>query len=312
MSNKGNLNLPTDKVRSESTKELSYKRYIFRQKAVPYAFLAPNLIIFITFIIIPALIGVYYSFTEFDGLHDPVWVGLANYKALFTDEYFGPALWNTIKYVAATVPLIFAVSLGLAVLLVQPLKGKWFFRASYYWPVMISAVVVGIMWQWILGDSFGFVNVVLGFFGVGPIETLTNGTFAWWAVVFAMVWSRAGYYMVMFMGALLSIPESLYEAANIDGANKWQQFWSITYPILRPARVMVIILSTMAVFKVYPLVVTLTDGGPYSATTFLVQHVYEVAFESYKIGFASSMSMVMLLIVTIFSGVNFFMSRSGE
>lgn len=295
-----------------SNKELSYKKYQFRQKAVPYAFLAPNLIIFITFIIIPALIGVYYSFTDFDGLRDPVFIGLENYKNLFSDVYFGPALWNTIKYVAATVPLIFFISLGLAVLLVQPLRGKWFFRASYYWPVMISAIVVGVMWQWIMGDSFGLINTVLGWMGKEPIQTLTSGTFAWWAVVFVMVWSRVGYYMVMFMGALLSIPESLYEAARIDGANRWQQFTRVTYPILKPARIMVMILATMAVFKVYPLVVTFTNGGPYRATTFIVQHVYEVAFKQYQVGFASAMSVVMLLIVTIFSGINFFASKRGE
>lgn len=295
-----------------SNKELSYKKYQMRQKAVPYMFLLPNLLIFATFIIIPAIIGVYYSFTDFDGLRDPVFIGFENYKNLFTDEYFGKALWNTILYVIATVPIIFYVSLGLAVLIVQPLRGKWFFRATYYWPVMISAIVVGVMWQWILGDSFGLINVILGWLGKDSIQTLTSGTFAWWAVVLVMVWSRVGYYMIMFVGALLSIPESLYEAARIDGANKWQQFTRVTYPILKPARIMVSILAVMAIFKVYPLVVTLTGGGPYRATTFVVQHVYEVAFKQYQVGFASAMSVVMLLIVTLFSGVNFFMSKRGE
>jgi alpha-1,4-digalacturonate transport system permease protein len=294
-------------------KETSYSMYMFKQKSVPYLFLAPNLLIFITYIIIPALLGVYYSFTKFDGLHDPKFIGFANYVKLFTeDEKFLIALLNTIKYVAVSVPLTYILSLTLAMIIIQELRAKSFFRATYYWPVMISFIVVGVMWQWILGDTFGVFNTILDKVGIGRISTLTNKSFAWWASVFIIVWSQAGYYMIMFIGGLLSIPTELYEAADIDGANKVQKFFSITLPVIKPTSVLVTILATMTIFKTYPLIVSFTGGGPYDATRFIVQHIYEAAFESYEIGYASAMSVVMLFIVTLFSGINFMINKGGN
>jgi alpha-1,4-digalacturonate transport system permease protein len=276
-------------------------------------FLTPNLIIFSIFIILPAFIGVYYSFTNFDGLNDPKFIGLANYIELFIgDTDFIAALWNTVKFVAASVPLTFLVSLSLAYIIVNMARGTSFFRASYYWPVMISTIVVGVMWQWILGDTFGVINAVRVSFGLEKMQTLTSPIFAWWSTVFVTVWSRVGYYMVMFMGGLLSIPGELYEAAKIDGANRRQQFFKITIPAIKPTILLVLILSTMTIFKTYPMVVTLTGGGPYDATRYVVQHIYETAFESYKVGYASAMSIVMLVIVTIASAVNFYINKGGE
>ncbi len=242
----------------------------------------------------------------------PDWVGFANYKEMFADADFLAAMWNTIKLVVVTVPLMFVASLLIATLIVQPIKAKGFFRAVYYWPVMISAIVVGIIWQWILAGDFGLFNTTLKALGLNPMETFINPDFAWWSVVFAILWSRAGYYMIIFVAALLSIPESLYEAAEVDGATKVQKFLFVTYPSLRAARLMVFILVTMEIFKTYPLVVTLTGGGPFDATTFTVQYIYETAFQEYHVGLASAMSVVMLLIVTIFTAFNFFMSRRGE
>jgi len=294
----------------------TYRSYILKQKIVPYLFLGPNLLIFSIFIILPALIGIYYSFTDMTlftfSVSDAHFIGLDNYRALLQDQDFIAALWNTIKLVVVTVPIMFTTSLLVAVLLVQPLKAKGFFRAVYYWPVMISAVVVGIIWQWILAGNFGLFNTIVKSLGLDPIETLINPRFAWWSVVFAVVWSRTGYYMIVFVAALLSIPESLYEAAEMDGANKLQKFRHITYPSLRAARLMVFILVTMEIFKIYPLVVTLTGGGPFDSTQFTVQYIYEMAFKKYQVGLASSMSVVMLLIVTIFTALNFFLSKRGE
>ena len=294
-------------------KESSYRMYMLRQKSVPYLFLLPNMVIFLLYIIVPAIIGVYYSFTNFDGLNDPEWIGFANYIRLFTDDTdFLAALWNTIRYVFVSVPLTYVFALGLALIIIQEIRGKGFFRASYYWPVMISFIVVGVMWQWIFGDTFGIFNLLLEKTGIGRIPTLIDGRFAWWAAVFIMVWSRAGYYMIMFVGGLLSIPTSLYEAAEIDGANKIQKFFRITLPILKPTSLMVIILATMNIFKVYPMIVSFTGGGPYDATRFIVQHIYEMAFQYYEVGYASAMSVIMLVVVTTFSGINFLVNRGGN
>lgn len=295
-------------------KTQTYRSYIFKQKIVPYLFLLPNLLIFSIFIILPALIGIYYSFTDMSlfTFDTPGWIGLANYKEMLADRDFMAAMWNTIRLVLVTVPLMFISSLLIATLLVQPIKAKGFFRAIYYWPVMISAIVVGIIWQWILSGDFGLFNSTLSMLGINPIETFINPRFAWWSVVFAILWSRSGYYMIIFVAALLSIPESLYEAAEVDGATKVQKFLFITYPSLRAARLMVFILVTMEIFKTYPLVVTLTGGGPFDATTFTVQYIYETAFQKYDIGLASAMSVIMLILVSMFTAFNFFMSRRGE
>lgn len=292
----------------------SYKSYKFRQKSVPYLFLAPNLIIFATFIIFPAFMGIYYSFTDMTlfTFGAPNIIGFENYRNLFQDEDFLAAFKNIILLVVATVPIIFTTSLLIALLLVQPIKGKNFWRAMFYWPVMISPIVVGIIWQWILAGNFGLFNTTLRNLGLAPIETLINPRFAWWSVVFAKTWSRAGYFMIIFMAALLSIPTSLYEAAKVDGANRFQRFWNITYPSLKPARLMVFILLTMEIFKIYPLVVTLTGGGPFEATEFTVQYIYETAFQSYQIGYSSAMSVIMLLFVTVFTGLNFFLQKGGS
>jgi len=294
-------------------KGAKYRNYMLRQKIAPYLFLTPNLLIFSIFIILPAFIGIYYSFTNFDGLNDPKFIGLANYVELFADDPdFMAALWNTVRFVAASVPLTFVVSLGLAYVIVNMVKGTSFFRASYYWPVMISTIVVGIMWQWILGDTFGVINALRAGMGLEKMQTLTDPRFAWWSTVLITVWSKSGYYMVLFMGGLLSIPGELYEAAKIDGANRMQQFFRITIPAIKPTIILVLILSTMTIFKTYPMVLTLTGGGPYDATRYVVQHIYETAFKSYEIGYASAMSIVMLVIVTVASAINFYINRGGE
>ncbi len=283
-------------------KEQSFKSYIFRQKAVPYVFLSPNMLIFGLFIITPAIMGVYFSFTNFRGLGDqPQWIGMQNYVNLFTDPDLFGAILNTIYLVAVTLPIVFFFSLLLAIILVQPLRGRPIIRATYYWPVMISFLVVGLIWRWILRDSMGYFNGLLDTLGIGRIETLLNPRFAWWSVVFVFTWSRAGYYMVMFMAALLSIPSQLYEAAEIDGANRWQRFLHVTYPSLRPARLMIFILAGMEIFKIYPLVESFTRGGPNYATEFAVRYIYETAFSYRQIGLASAMSVVMIAIVMIFT-----------
>jgi len=309
-----------------STKVQSYKNYKLKQKVVPYLFLAPNLIIFSVFIILPAIIGIVYSFTDrtLFTFGSANFIGFENYQTLFKDVLFIKALKNTIGLVIVTVPLMFAISLLLATLLKQPIKALGLHRSIYYWPVMISAIVVGIIWQWILAGNYSLFNMTMsslhGFLKslnlvsspFSPYPTLSSRSFAWGAVVYVLIWSRSGYYMIIFLAALLSIPVSLYEAAEMDGASKLQMFRFITFPSLKAARVMVLILVTMEIFKIYPLVVTFTHGGPFRATEFTVQYIYQVAFQHYQIGLASAMSVVMLIIVTSFSGIIFFMSKRGE
>jgi alpha-1,4-digalacturonate transport system permease protein len=298
-------------------KPQTYRNYLLKQKVVPYFFLMPNMLIFLLFIITPAIMGFYFSLTEFRGLGDtPQFVGLKNYIDLFTNFELFRAIWNTILLLVVTLPIVFWFAMILAIILIQPLKARGFVRAVYYWPVMISFIVVGLMWRWILRDSMGYLNGLLETLGFNRIETLLNPRFAWWSVVFIFTWSRAGYYMIMFMAALLSIPVSLYEAADMDGATRLQKFMYITYPSLKPARLMVFILAGMEIFKIYPLIETFTSGGPFAndtfTTQFAVRYIYETAFSFRQVGMASAMSVVMIIIVMSFTGINLLLAkRSG-
>lgn len=293
-------------------KTVSLRQITFRRKMVPYIFITPNLIIFLTFSIIPIFMGVWYSFTRFDGVRDPKFIGFDNYIKLASDVYFKTAMKETLVLVCILVPLVFFVSLMLANLLKENLKFKGLYRVSFYWPVMISAIVIGIIWQWMFGDTVGLLNNIRRMMGLDPIKTLTDPTFAKAVVVFAVLWSRAGYYMVIFLGGLQSIPSSLYEAATIDGTTKLQRFTKVTFPLLKPTSLMVFILMSMDFFKIYALVKSLTNGGPYRATTYIVQHIYEVAFDKAQFGYASSMSVIMMIVVLIFTACSFKLSKGGE
>ncbi len=294
------------------TKPTSYSKYIFKQKMTPYIFILPNLLIFLTFSIIPIVMGIFYSFTKWNGLNDPKFVGLDNYIKLISDKSFHAILFNTFTFAVVTITLIFLISLGLAYLMILPIKAKGLFRVSFYWPVMISAIIVGVIWQWLFDDTIGLLNGVLYTFGYPSVKILSDPFNAKLIVILAMVWSKAGYYMVMFIGGLQSIPTVLYEAAEIDGASKWQQFYKITLPLLKPTILMVFILVSVTVLREYPLVYALTNGGPFNATKFAVQYIYDMAFEKRMFGYASSMSIFMMIIIFIFTKASFKLTKGGE
>lgn len=293
-------------------KSRSYQLYKLKKAAVPYILILPNIIIFTMFSILPILMGVYYAFTKYNGLKDPVFIGFDNFVKLSTDANFIMAMKQTSLLILVLVPLTFSTSLFLAYLMTREFKGKGMYRVIFYWPVMVSAIVVGIMWQWMFGDSIGIVNNVRRLAGLANMKTLSDPLFARGIVVLSILWSQAGYYMVMFIGGLQSIPESVYEAATIDGANEVQKFRFVTFPMLKATNLMVFILMSMAFFKSYASVKSLTGGGPFKATTFAVQQIYETAFERSQFGYASAMSVVMMAFVVVFTFISFRASKGGE
>ena len=169
--------------------------------------------------------------------------------------------------------------LVLALLLTREVKGSDFFRAVFYWPTMISSIVVGLSWRFLLGEDFGVINYMITTLGKSPVKWLTDPKIAMGVIVFVTVWSLAGYYMVMFVAGIEAIPRDYYEAAQIDGASFWQQFRFITLPLLKATSLLVLVLSTVTVIKTYPLVYALTKGGPAGATKFMVQYIQETGFE---------------------------------
>lgn len=280
--------------------------YQWQQKINPYLFLLPNSVLFVIFVVIPCLFGVYYSLTSYDGLNPPEFIGLENYKYLLTNDYFYEVLGRTFIYVFSFVPLLFMCSLALAMLLAQKIKGKGFFRAVIYWPTMISYIVVGVAWKWILGDNFGIANYLLG---DSALPWLSDGLYAFIAVIIVSLWAKIGFFMVIFIGGIQSIPEHYYEAARIDGANSRQLFIKITLPLLKPTSILVVILATIEAFKMYGLLYALTSGGPGDSTTYIVQYIRDTGFARQDFGMASAMSVLLFLILGFLTLIQLKLSR---
>ena len=284
----------------------------FERKIFPYLMLAPTLLVFGVFLFYPALNGVWISLTKWDGVNPQKFIGFQNYLKLAADKNFWESFANTLLFTAFSVPLIYAAALGLAVLLTGEIKGSNFFRAVFYWPTMISSIVVGLTWRFLLGEDFGVVNYLLTLMEKSPVKWLTDASNAMMVIILVTVWSMAGYYMVMFVSGIKGISQTYYEAARIDGGGAWQQFWYITLPLLKPTSLLVIVLSTINVIKTYPLVFALTQGGPAGATKFMVQTIQETGFEKSQMGYASAMTMVLFLVLSMFTSVQFKVNRGGE
>lgn len=278
----------------------------------PYLFVLPNLVIFSTFIILPTIVGLVYSFHDYDGLNPMEFVGLANYKEIFLDNpRFWSALGKTALYALIVVPSIYALALAFALLLIQNIRFRGLFRAVFYWPTMISFIIVGLTWRWIFGD-FGAFNLLLNTLGMASVPMLSDPFNANVAVIIATVWSRVGFFMVIFVAGLQAIPRENYEAAYLDGASRLRVFWNITLPLLKPTTVLVVMLSAIDAFKQFPLIKALTGGGPGRETTFIVQHIYETGFMRQELGMASAMSVVLFAIIAILTIIQFRISRGGE
>lgn len=293
-------------------KTTSLKKENMKRGLVPYLFILPNFIIFLIFVVIPAIYGLVYSFTNYDGLSEMKFIGLKNYISIFKDAEFWSVLGKTSLYAVIVVPLIFVFSLMIANYLIKEIRFKGIIRAIFYWPTMVSFIIVGFTWKWMLGDNFGIVNYFLNLSGHASVKWLTSGFTASIAVIVATLWCRIGFYMIIFIGGLQSIPTSYYEAAHIDGATKSQVFAAITLPLLKPTSLMVVILSVIDAFKSYPLILALTGGGPAKSTTYLVQYIYQFGFERYEIGYASAMSVILFVLLGTFTAIQFKINRGGE
>ena len=282
------------------------------QKIFPYLLLLPAMLIFGLFLFYPALNGFWISFTKWDGINPQEFIGIDNYVTLIGDKTFLSSFLNTMLYTCLSVPAIFVSALMLALLLTRKMSGSNFFRAVFYWPTMISTIIVGLTWRFLLGEDFGVINYLLTVIGKSPVKWLTTPTAAMGVVIFVTTWSMAGYYMVMFIAGIKAISETYYEAARIDGAGFWQQFGYITMPLLRPTSLLVLVLSTVNVIKSYPLIYALTQGGPAGTTKFMVQTIQETGFEKNKMGYACAMTMFLFMILAGLTIIQFRLNGGGK
>jgi alpha-1,4-digalacturonate transport system permease protein len=285
-------------------------------RGMPYVFVLPNLLIFGIFILFPMLLNFAYAFTggaSFFPEQRP-WVGTENFANLLacenhldpntcTEDLFWRAIYNTIWYVVFQVAGMVLVSLITALVLNRNIKARGFFRSVYFYPVLLSPIVVSLIWKWILQDS-GLLNGILTAWGYEKLPFLVNAQWAQFWVVMISIWAFMGFYTLILLAGLQSIPADLYEAAAIDGANPWQSFWGITMPLLTPTMVVVLVLSLIRAVQVFDIVFAFTGGGPGTATLYLVQFIYNYGFASpnKQFGLAAAASLLMagvLVLLTV-------------
>jgi multiple sugar transport system permease protein/alpha-1,4-digalacturonate transport system permease protein len=271
-----------------------------RQALIGYLYLLPNFIGFFLFIALPVFAGLVISFTNYAGFPGASFVGVTNYIKMLGDTQFLAALKNNIVYSLTSVPLTMLFALIMALMLNQKLFLTDLFKTLYFFPNLTSTVAISCVFMLLFEPSNGPVNRVLLLLGV-PSENLPGWFFstktALLTVVTVVVWKQAGYYMIMFLAGLKGIPTHLYEAARIDGANKWQCFCHVTWPMLSPTTFMVTILSIIASFQVFDIINLTTRGGPGRATTVLVYRIYHEAFRDWKMGYASAIAYFLFMII---------------
>lgn len=266
-------------------------------------FLSPTLVIFLTFVIFPVLFSFYLSFHQWNMFSSQqAFIGLDNYQRMLHDPEFWAVLRNTLVYTVGTVPLNMILALLVAYLLNQKVAGKKFLRTAFFAPVIISPVAAAVIWRWMYDPNFGLVNYFLAFAGIRGPNWLNESHSAMYALILMAVWKSFGVNMVLFSAGLQGIPETYYEAAEMDGAGPWTKFWRITVPLLSPTTFFIMVMSIIGSFQAFDVVYVLTSGGPLGSTKVLVFYLYEHAFKFFEMGYASAIAyflFILLIILTL-------------
>jgi multiple sugar transport system permease protein len=282
-----------------------------RETAIALLFILPSLIGFTVFYAIPAVRGVFISFTNWDLLTPAKPVGLANYARLLQDPNFWNSLKVTVYYVLLNIPIQTVLAMVIAVMMSRLTKSI-VIRAMIILPWLMPGVVVGLLWLWLLDPTIGIVNVALRAIGVGTIPFLNLPKYAMPSIAMINIWQYVGYTALLLFAGLQSIPGSVYEAASIDGASEAQMFWKVTVPLLRPVLVFVLVTSIIGSFQIFDTIAITTKGGPVNATKVLNWYIYEQAFNRFNMGYATAISMVLFLILIFISLMQMRLMRAGE
>lgn len=276
------------------------KRRRLKENLTAYSFIAPNFIGFAIFTLGPIIFALVLSFFKWDGSNPMEFIGVDNFTRMWGDVRVRTAFGNTIIYALGTVPLTLACSLGLAIILNQRIKGRNFFRTVSFFPYVASLVAVAAVWNMIFSPTVGPINEILRMLGIAdPPRWAADSDWAMVTVIIFSVWKQMGYYMVIFLAGLQGISEELYEAADLDGANRWGQFRHVTLPQLRPVTFFVLMMLTINSFKVYDIIYMITQGGPGTSTLVLVYEIYNTAFRNWDLGYSSAISILLFLLVLV-------------
>ncbi|WP_337099341.1 carbohydrate ABC transporter permease [Paenibacillus sp. YIM B09110] len=278
-------------------------------------FILPSFLLYTLFVIVPTISSMYLSLTSWDGVSSDIrFIGLSNFVEIWNSERVHNALKNTLLMAVVLVLLENIVAMALAIFVDQV---RWFrnlFRSVFYFPVLLSGIVMGFVWTIILNYNFGVLNQLLDVVGLGQLKAdwLGNPDYALISIILSTVWKSAGYYMIIYLAGLQSIPQDLSEAASIDGANRWQQFRHITFPLLAGAMTVCIVLSMISALKIFDQIAVMTDGGPGFETETLTYIIYKVGFGELRQGFGTALAQVLFVLIMIVTVIQVKFLRKRE
>ena len=272
------------------------KQWTSRDTWIGLLFILPSLIGFITFYALPAVRGVYYSFTDWDMLHAPKMVGFANYIKIMSDPQFWHSLRVTGYYVLLNIPMQTVLAVGLAVMMDRVVKSTWL-RSIFILPWLLPAVTVAMIWNWMMSPSLGLIGLTFKAIGLTPPALLGVPDQAMPAVAIINIWQYTGNAALLIFAGLQTIPKEVYEAAAIDGADEGTIFWKVTLPLLRPVLVFVLVTTIIGSFQIFDTIAVTTKGGPVDATRVVLWYIYEYAFSRFKMGYATAVSMIVFVIL---------------
>ena len=286
-------------------KKVKHSKLAKKEWIASYLFLLPAAIFFLSFVILPMIGGIVMSFFDYNP-KSATFIGIQNYLNIFQDEIFRKSLWNTLVLVIGNVPIVVIFSLFVSLVIYKKCsKVRSFFRGVFYLPAIASVVSITVVWGWIFHPNYGILNYILGWFGVDPQVWLGNPSIAKWAILMVLVTLSVGQPIVLYMASLGNIPKDYLEAAEIDGASKSQVFKNITWPLLKPTTLYIVIITTINSFQCFSLIQLLTAGGPNYSTTTIMYQVYEKSFTLGQYGLASSMGVVLAVIVMAISIIQY-------
>ncbi|MBO1751311.1 sugar ABC transporter permease [Actinotalea sp. BY-33] len=288
-------------------------RLALRNTLIGWSFILPNFLGFAVLTLVPVVTLFYVSFTDWNVFGVATWVGLDNVTRLVGDASFHRALLNTLYYAGVHIPLTLAASLGLALLLNRKMRGVAFFRTVAFFPYITSVVAIAVVWNMLFSPEFGPINQLLRAIGLAdPPGWTTSSTWAMPAIILVSVWREMGYYMLLLLAGLQTVPAQLYEAARMDGANAWQRFLNVTLPGLRPTMFFVTVMLTIQSFKVFDLILVMTNGGPGQSTLVLSQYIFQKGFVENQFGYASTISVALFLLCISITVVQFLVNMRRD
>ncbi len=281
-------------------------------KFAPYLFLLPAGIVLIIFFFLPFFQTIGLSFLDYsNNIYNPNFTGINNYIEILHNPIFYKVMWNTVLYLIVAVPILAIFPLFLAILINQKIRGITLYKILIYLPVIVSIVVAAIAFKWLYAQE-GILNYIMQLLHLPAIGWLTDPKYAIYSVIIVTIWKGIGYYMMIYLAALMSVPKELYEACDIDGANFLTKHLTVTVPHIMPTIALVSTISSISAMKIFAEIYVMTKGGPLNSTKTIVYYIYEKAFENLDLGYASAMAVILLVIVMIFSLVNILCFERGK